>query len=184
MGGALLEQALTPGPTDGMWPRYWWSPVSLFLIAAIGSELAQRACASCCSYWTSLFSPASFLTRWPVQEGLNPVLSTLSSPPSFFLCLAGAGQFHLLHVSVSVLLVFSEACPSECGSPSSCSPFCSLCWSQSMPSLLTFRGHYWLERQLPDVFLNWGKNLSLLFFVSETLFTASLETLCPLVEIS
>lgn len=101
----------------------------------------------------------SFLTRWLIQEGLHPdsVFSTLFSPPSFFLCLVGAGQFHLLHVSVSMLLVFSEACLSECVSLPSCFPSCSrVFWKHAhSPGL---RGAIVNWSSSCQIFLNGGKN--------------------------
>lgn len=90
---------------------------------------------------TSLFSPAFSLTRWPIQEGLDPdsVLSTLFT--SFlFLCLVGAGQFHLLHVSVSVLLVCSVKHVYLNVSLSFLRFLSVPCIVWSMPSLLTLWG--------------------------------------------
>lgn len=116
------RRARAPGQLGRMGPGCLRSPVSLFSKTVMGF----RACSLLWLLDVSLLLCFSFLTRWPVQEGLDPdsVLSTLFSPPSFSLCLVGAGQFHLLHVSVSVLLVSGEACLPDRGAPPAhfCSP--------------------------------------------------------------
>lgn len=112
----------------------------------------------------------SFLTRWLIQEELHPdsIFSTLFSSPSFFLCLAGAGQFRLLHVSVSVLPVFSEACLSEYVSLPSCFPSCShVVWKHAPSPGLDGAIVDW-SSSCCQIFLNGGKNgvYSFFFFLS------------------
>lgn len=190
-GGALPEETLSPGQRDGMYPAYmiccvpvpygcnwFWNLLSVPMHPAVASGLLD----------ISLLPCFSFLTRWPIQEGLDPdsVLSTLFSPPSFSLCLVGAGQFHLLHVSVSVLLVFSKACLSERVSLPSCFPSCSPCCLQACLSpdpvgpLLTG------AQVARFFFLNGGKSwvYSYFFPLFKPPFTSNLDRLCPLVEYS
>lgn len=148
---------------------------------------------------TSLLPCFSFLTRWPAKEGLDPdsVLFTLFSPPSFFLCLVGIGQFHLLHVSVSVLLVFREACLSQYISFPSCCPFCSpvLVLEHTLSSDLMGPLLARVEvTRLSDYFPKLRQELGLLkksrvfvlFFLILTFeppIISNLETFCLLVEI-